>query len=157
MPQLGHRDDQLETKSVGDLEPMSKDSCFFQHMIAFARSESGSSTLEAVIWTPIIVFLMSMIADFSFVFYGKANALRLVQDSNRALSVGAVATTSEVEDLVRNGMARVSTNVSVQTTVTSGIIKTVLSLPATEFTSIHAVPGLANVNVTIASQQFLEQ
>tara|TARA_R100000935_G_scaffold49280_1_gene74511 strand:+ start:1308 stop:1721 length:414 start_codon:yes stop_codon:yes gene_type:complete len=123
----------------------------------FGRSESGSSTLEALIWVPIIVYLMTMIADFSFVFYGKAQALRLLQDSNRALSVGHVATTDEVQDLVRTGMSHVSEQISVTTTVTSGIIKTVLTLPASSFTSVGAVPGLSNVDVTIASQHFLEQ
>lgn len=130
---------------------------FARRLKIFARSETGSSTLEALIWVPIIVFLMTMIADFSFVFYGKANALRLVQDSNRALSVGQVTTTSEVEDLVRQGMSGISENVMVTTNVTSGIIKTVLTLPANDFTSVRSVPGLSNVNVTIASQQFLEQ
>jgi Flp pilus assembly protein TadG len=130
---------------------------FALHTKRFGKSESGSSTLEALIWVPIIVYLMTMIADFSFVFYGKAQALRLVQDSNRALSVGHVATTDEVEKLVRTGMSHVSEQLSVTTTVTSGIIKTVLTLPASSFTSVGAVPGLSNVDVTIASQHFLEQ
>jgi|TARA_R110000787_G_scaffold110617_2_gene219299 Flp pilus assembly protein TadG len=130
---------------------------FTLHIKKFGKSESGSSTLEALIWVPIIVYLLTIIADFSFVFYGKAQALRLLQDSNRALSVGHVTTTNEVEDLVRIGMSHVSEQFSVTTTVISGIIKTSLTLPATSFTSVGAVPGLSNVNVTIASQHFLEQ
>ena len=132
-------------------------SCLSKRIKYFAVCEKGSSTLEALIWVPIIVYLMSMIADFSFVFYGKANTLRLVQDSNRALSVGQVASTTEVEDLVRRGMADVSQDVAVTTTVDSGIIRTVVSLPATAFTAVHAVPGLSQMNITITSQQFLEQ
>lgn len=134
-----------------------RNSHFRKQIGRFAKSETGSSTLEALIWIPIFVFLLSMIADFSFVFYGKANTLRLVQDSNRALSVGQVATTADVEELVRKGMADIADAVEVSTTVDQGIIKTVVSLPATAFTSVHAVPGLSLINVEIMSQQFLEQ
>ena len=128
-----------------------------RHLKAFATCESGSSTIEAVVWVPLITYLMTMVADFSFVFYGKANALQLVQDSNRALSVGQVSTTAEVEDLVRKGMGAGAENIVVQTQVDRGIIRTELLVPASVFATVRAVPGLSQIKVAITSQQFLEQ
>ena len=127
------------------------------HLVRFARSESGSSTMEAVVWVPLITFLMAMVADFSFVFYGKSNALRLLQDSNRALSVGQVSTTAEVEDLVRTGFGASANTIEVATQVNSGIIRTQLVVPASTFSTVGVVPGLSKVKISITSQQFLEQ
>lgn len=125
----------------------------------FLRCEDGSSTLEALIWMPIIVYLLVMIADFSFVFFEKAQALRVIQDSNRALSVGHVKTTSEVEELIRTGMSHVTENVNVNTTVdlNTGIIKSVLTLSAADLTAVGSIPALERLDIVVAAQHFLEQ
>ena len=54
----------------------------------FRRDERGSATIEAVPWLPLFVIFFVMIADVSLVFFRQTEVLRVVQDGNRALSVG---------------------------------------------------------------------
>lgn len=54
----------------------------------FRRDERGSATIEAVLWLPMFVIFFVMIADVSLVFFRQTEVMRVVQDGNRALSVG---------------------------------------------------------------------
>ena len=44
----------------------------------FRRDEEGSATIEAVLWIPMFMFLTVLIADTSFIFFGRAQAMRLI-------------------------------------------------------------------------------
>lgn len=44
----------------------------FRRMKSFWRNESGSGTIEMLLWMPAFVFMFIMISDASFIFYGKS-------------------------------------------------------------------------------------
>jgi len=57
---------------------------FSQRVKQLRKDEDGFATLEALIWIPIFVFFLVFILDTTFIFFGKAQALRFIQDGNRA-------------------------------------------------------------------------
>lgn len=123
----------------------------------FMRREDGGTTIEAVLWVPVFVLILSLITDASFVFYGRAQALRIVQDGNRAFSVGRIVSTSETEDFIEERLADIAPNATATTTVDAGIITSVVVIPAADLMAIGTVPGLGdNFNISVLSQHFLE-
>lgn len=123
----------------------------------FHNDERGSATIESLIWIPIFVYLLVLIADVSLVFYGKAQALRIIQDGNRALSVRYLDTTDDAEEFVLAGLASYTDNATVNTSITDGIITTVAAVPARDLMSIGSIPGFNNTTLSISAQHFLEQ
>ena len=47
---------------------------------AFRRETDGNATIEAVLWLPLFVVFLVMIADVSFVFHRQSQIMNIVQD-----------------------------------------------------------------------------
>lgn len=114
--------------------------------------ERGSATIEAVIWVPTFALLLGLIADTSMVFGAQARALRVVQDANRALAVGHFTTTTETQDYVASALSSLSPNAEVTTTVTNGVISTVLTMPVADLAATGLVSGFDDLQVTVAAE-----
>lgn len=130
-----------------------------QRLHAFRKDNDGSATVEALLWVPVIGYFMIMIADVSFVFYGKAQALRILQDANRAYSVGSITSEAATEariTSVYSSMFSGKTPDSVKTDVVDGIIISTIKVPATNHVSIGSIPFITNVVVTVTSQHYEE-
>ena len=122
----------------------------------FAKDESGSSTIEAVIWLPLFMLLLSMVADASFVFHGQAQALRIVQDGNRAFSVGRLEDTAATQAYIRSKLISLSRGARVTTTLSGGIITTTALISVDDLLAIGSVGALTGFDITVKSQHFLE-
>lgn len=124
----------------------------------FNDDESGSATIESLLWIPMFVFILVLIADVSFILFGKAQALRFVQDGNRALSVGALADTAATEDFILASMAGFSSSASVSTSIVDGIIiSTTVVMPATDLMMIGTLPVFEDTMISVSANHFLEQ
>lgn len=102
------------------------------------------------------MFMLVMIVDASFVFHGKTQALRALQDSNRAFAVGRFATTSELKAAALVELNKFSPNASVTSTTNAGIVTTVATFPAKDLMSIGSISAISDVNVTVVSKQYIE-
>lgn len=122
----------------------------------FIRSTEGSSTIEAAIWMPILAFLLVLITDVSFIFYGRAEAMRIVQDGNRAFSIGRLTTEDETEAYIRAALSDLAPGATVTTLLANGVISTTVTLPVDDLMAIGTVPGMSGFNVAVASQHLLE-
>ena len=122
----------------------------------FAKDESGSSTIEAVIWLPLFMLLLSMVADASFIFHGQAQALRIVQDGNRAFSVGRLEDTAATQAYIRSNLISLSRGARVTTTLSGGIITTTALISVDDLLAIGSVGALTGFDITVKSQHFLE-
>ena len=130
-----------------------------QRFRAFRNDDQGSATVEALLWVPVIGYFMIMIADVSFVFYGKAQALRIVQDANRAYSVGYLNSSTATEDRIKavyGSMFSGKAPKSVSTTVVDGVIVSTIEVPAINHVSIGQIPFITNLTVTVTSQHYEE-
>ena len=65
--------------------------------LRFLRAEQGASTIEFVIWVPVFALLLGLVADAALIYGGQARILRVVQDGNRAMSIGRVTDTNTLE------------------------------------------------------------
>lgn len=127
----------------------------------FRRAENGSATVEVVLWIPFFLFLLALIADASLLFNRQAQMLRDVQNANRAYSVGRLTTTAAVQNLLINSYTPVSRNVQAVSTldtsaVSSGVIRTTLSVPARDVNSIGIIAGIADINLSVTAQHYRE-
>lgn len=122
----------------------------------FARDEAGSSTIEAVLWLPILFWVMILVVDVSFIFNGRAEAFRVIQNGNRAYSVGQLTSDEETQSFIQRALSSISPNVAVTTVSENGIISTDVTIPASDLMVIHSMPGLSNLELVIHSQHFVE-
>jgi Flp pilus assembly protein TadG len=125
------------------------------------RAEEGSATVEVVLWIPFFLLLLALIADASLLFNRQAQMLRDVQNANRAYSVGRVTTTAAVQDMLIAAYTPMSASVTAVSTldtsvVSSGIIRTTLSVPARDVNSIGIIASLSNFNLAVTAQHYRE-
>ncbi|MBS1303490.1 TadE/TadG family type IV pilus assembly protein [Loktanella sp. SALINAS62] len=123
------------------------------------REEHGSTTVEMVLWIPAFFYLFVMIADASFIFYGKSQTLQILQDANRALSVGAIDSEAALESRVNTLISGLGYSGIVDAIInsTTGIVTTKVVVPANQLTAVGSIPGLSNFELAIVSSHYLEQ
>jgi Flp pilus assembly protein TadG len=128
----------------------------------FCRRERGGVTIEAVLWMPVFVAILCLVADASLIFGRKAEVLRVVQDANRALSVGRFQSdpdrdaTEVTEAYVKDRINGLAPNATVDTTVTSGVIRTVVTIPSSDLTANTPIGFLDLLTVEVAADQLME-
>lgn len=129
---------------------------FLRRSKKFRTNESGSATIEAVLWFPMFVLLLVMVADVSFVFFGQAQAMRILQDGNRAFSVGRITSESDTEVFVVSALASLTPNPTVTTSLSQGVITTIAEIPVSDLAKIGGFSFLSGYNIIVKSEHFLE-
>ena len=126
----------------------------------FLRCEGGSATVEVVLWLPFFLLLIALIADASFLFNRQAQMMRAVQDVNRAYAVGRLTTPQEVETALMEFYSPVSPRVQADSefdlNIAGGVIRTTLSIPASDVVSLGLIANLTNFNLSVSAHQFRE-
>lgn len=129
---------------------------FLRRSKKFRTNESGSAPIEAVLWFPMFVLLLVMVADVSFVFFGQAQAMRILQDGNRAFSVGRITSESDTEVFVVSALASLTPNPTVTTSLSQGVITTIAEIPVSDLAKIGGFSFLSGYNIIVKSEHFLE-
>ena len=122
----------------------------------FGRSEDGTATLEAVLLTPVYLILFGLVTDSSIVFGRQAEILRVIQDSNRSLAVGAFQTVQQAEDYITGRVQVFSTNTTVDVAIDRGIISTSVTVPAADLTSTGLFGAFDSLIITVGASQMSE-
>jgi hypothetical protein len=123
----------------------------------FLQCQSGSYTIETVIWLPIYIFILVLTINVSMVFFNESQILRVVQDSNRSFAVGRINSLEAAEQYVIDRLAYLNVTPAVNSQLVDGIIYTNLSIPATQlmpFGMLHTF--FANTNIVVSAQQIVE-
>jgi Flp pilus assembly protein TadG len=118
--------------------------------------ESGSATIEAIIWIPIFVWVLVVIVNASVVLYQKNEAYRIVQNANRVLSTGYMKTEAETEAFIQDRLAGIAPEAVVTTRIVDGIVTSDVSYTLDTLFMPHVVRDLMNLNVSITAQHFME-
>lgn len=118
--------------------------------------ESGNVTIEFVLWVPLVAFLLLLTVDVGQIFLKQAQALRLVQDANRAFSIGKIRTTDATETFIEDSLAGLSAAVLAQTTVNGRIISTTAKIPLRDLAFTLALPIGEGAAITIRSSHMME-
>lgn len=116
----------------------------------------GAATIEVVIWVPIFALLLGLIADAALVFGGQARILRVVQDGNRAMSIGRVTDPDELEVQIASNLSDLSPRAVVTTTVPDGVISTTVVVPLADLTATGLVSAFDGLSLTVSAQHMAE-
>ena len=122
----------------------------------FLRDEEGSVTVEAVLWLPVFFAVLVLITDVSFAFFGKAQALRIMQDGNRAYSLGRFDTTLETQTQIKAAFRGYSPNARVSTVEGGGVVSTTMVIPASDLMLFDSLARITNFNITVQAQHLIE-
>jgi Flp pilus assembly protein TadG len=122
----------------------------------FLRREDGGATVEAVIWLPIFFFVLFLMVDTALIFVGQSEALRVVQDANRNMSIGRFRTVEETEAYVERQLARLSPSVTAVSVVNAGIVTTTVTMPAGDLQMSGFFTAVINANLSISADHLIE-
>lgn len=129
---------------------------FFNKTRRYRKDESGSATVEAVLWFPIFFYFLALIADASLIFSGETRALRIVQDGNRAFAVGKLTSISAAESFIESRLSQLSPSVTVVTTVNNGVVSSTATMPVSELSGIGIIPEFGGLFIKVTAQQLTE-
>lgn len=124
--------------------------------VVFRNDEDGSHTVEAVIWLPIFVLILALLINVSVIYNRQSMIIRVVQDANRAYSVGRFTNTREVELFIEQAIDNMTTNAVAATTLDSGVISTRVEIPATDLMPVDVFDAFRSATVTVSAQQYAE-
>jgi Flp pilus assembly protein TadG len=122
----------------------------------FKEDESGTATIESLLWMPIFFYLFILITDVSFIFYGKAEALRIIQDGNRAYSVGKFEDNQDASGYIEGRLRTFAPGATVTTSTAAGIITTVATLAASDLMAVGSIPGFLGIEIEVTAQHYQE-
>lgn len=112
--------------------------------------------MEFVLWLPVIALLFGLVTDTAMIFGGQAQVLRVVQDANRAMSIGRVRRVEDTQNMILVGIAGVAPNATVETTVSGGLISSTVLIPVTDLTATGVVGSFADFKVAVFAQHLAE-
>ena len=128
----------------------------------FLRCENAAVTVDFVLWLPLIIVIIAIIADTSLIFGSKAQVLRIVQDANRAASTGRFGTGNLIEvqtntaAYIRSRVILIAPSAVVGSVVTAGVISSTVTIPGFDLTATGNMSGLGYLTIHINAQQLLE-
>lgn len=122
----------------------------------FVRDEEGAVTVEALIWIPFFFGFLMMITDVSLAFYAKAQAFRILQDGNRALSVRRFTTPEETEAWIAAAYAPLSAGTTVDAQVSAGVVTTTMLIPIAEVQLFNTLSAFTSGDLTVTAEHYLE-
>ena len=123
----------------------------------FCRAEDGSTTIETVIWLPMFMILLGFIINVSMVFFNESQILRVIQDGNRAFSLGRLQDLKEVEDYVLARLAYLDASITIGSEVADGFVTTWLRTPATDLMPVSFMSSVfEGLDVGVSAQHIVE-
>ena len=129
----------------------------FKRVRSFCEEDSGSATIESVIWLPIFAFALALIMNVSMVYFFESQMTRIVQDSNRAFSLGRLADGDAVQEYILGQLTHLDADISVATTISGGFVRTDLIAPAGDLMPLSmARSAFNNVKIRVSAQHIVE-
>lgn len=122
----------------------------------FWGKEDATSTVEFVLMVPIMAAMFGLVIDTALVFGGRSQILRVTQDVNRAVSIGLVRDLADAEQMIIDNIQSFAPAAVAETTVASGIISTVVTLPMSDLTSTGFVTAFKDFTIIVSAQHLAE-
>ena len=99
----------------------------------FRKSEDGSSSVEFLIWVPVMVFFLTMTTDATLLMHEQQNLYNAARDASRQVALGQ-KNEEEAEDelFARFNIPTLIADV----TIADGYVKTSITVPFDEITRI---------------------
>ncbi len=123
---------------------------------SFITDERGTATIEFVMWFPVVVFLFGLIVNVTMLFYEQNEVLRTIQDANRSLSIGRLSSVTETETYIKTRLVSQIPNVTATSTISSGVVQTVVTYPATDLLWFDFFDSLNGMTLTARASHLIE-
>jgi len=113
----------------------------------FCRNDSGSVTIEFVLWLPLALFLVMMAVDTTFAFLGLSNMWQVSRETARVMSrYGMDDATATAKAAEAGTFLGVTPTVSV--TYSSGDVIVAMSMPADALSPFGVLGFTGDKNIT---------
>ena len=124
----------------------------------FAKKEDGSASIEALLWFVVAVTIGGVMTDASAVFHAQSNVMRIMQDANRAYSMGYITNTADHEAYIEGRIDDVSPTVTATTSLNADgdVLTTRVELPASDLMVMGLFASLANITLGFGSKHVIE-
>lgn len=124
--------------------------------LKFARREDGAVTVEAVLWVPVFIAFFALLVDATMIMSGQAQALRVVQDLNRGISIGMIQNDEQVDRFIERHMPRLSQVATWDSNVNQGIITTNMTIPSSALVASGMLNVFSNFDVRVGAHHRAE-
>lgn len=122
----------------------------------FLRNSDGSATIEFLLWMPILTTVICLSADTALFFGYKAAVLRIVDDANRAASIGRLRTADATKTYIKNKLGSFASNATISVTMSNGLVVTTVTIPTKDVTATGLLTTLKVSNLYVIGQHLLE-
>ena len=121
----------------------------------FCRDDSGSVTIEFVLWLPLALFLVMMAVDTTFAFLGMTNMWQVSRETARVMSrYGMDDATAEATAASAGTFLGYTPSVSVS--YSSGDVLVAMSMPAGALTPFGMLGFTGSQNITTIVSHTME-
>ena len=113
----------------------------------FRKSEDGSSSVEFLIWVPVMVFFLTMTTDATLLMHEQQNLYNAARDASRQVALGQ-KNEEEAEDelFARFNIPTLIADV----TIADGYVKTSITVPFDEITRISGFFVNGNLSAEVS-------
>jgi Flp pilus assembly protein TadG len=127
----------------------------------FLRQESGSSTIEFVLWMPIALMILLLIVDASMLFMSRSHAIRVLQDTNRLYSVGQFTGSpaeriTQAQTYALNRLRGLSPSATAVTTETNRVVRTQATMETREIAQIGFLGAVIDTTMVVVAEHRVE-
>jgi Flp pilus assembly protein TadG len=123
----------------------------------FLRDQSGTATIEAILWIPVFFFMLLLVMEASLVFNKQSMAMRIVQDINRGVAVGRLENEQTATAALTRNIRSLSPNATANTVIDNGLVVSSVQMPIRDLSGFGFFGKTTNFTVSAGSQQLLEQ
>ncbi|MDF0603865.1 pilus assembly protein [Psychromarinibacter sp. C21-152] len=122
----------------------------------FFREDQGTATIETVLMLPLLIAILSLTVDLSLIFNSRAEVLRIMQDTNRNVSIGRIEDAQTAESYVKTKISHLAPNAMAQATITAGVINTTVWIPASDLMMTGFFDSILRITLTLSAQHMIE-
>ena len=122
----------------------------------FVKDETGSVTIEFVLWVPVFVLILAITVDASILFLTQANLWSIARDTTRQMAAGQYPTNASAETAASDRMASWGDNATVTASRDSDFVKLTMTVPIADVSPFNIVGSFTSGNIAIALEQHIE-
>ncbi|PFG63237.1 TadE-like protein [Thioclava sp. ES.031] len=129
---------------------------FLKRFTSFFSAEDGATSIEALLWLPLFIGMLAATVDVSLIFNAHSRILGIVQDVDRAYSVGRIENDDDTMARLRALLPYDANTYTVDTQVTDGIIETQVIIPMSELVATGLFTRVLNMDLTVRDYRYME-
>lgn len=121
----------------------------------FVKDETGSVTIEFVLWVPVFVLILAITVDASILFLTQANLWSIARDTTRFMATGLLSDVG-AEAYALDRMAAWGANTTIIASRDANLVSLSMSVPISDVSPFNIVGSFTSGNIGIALDQHIE-